>query len=739
MVCEQHFWQSKINYRTVSNLNMISHIFNNLDGLCCNDIILLETIFQKELSTLFPVPATIQFWHNNFSAEKWEKRQQLNSGLCSQFSLLCINQSIKHIDEYLFIPLQLRTDEHAGILIKDVDIMILEKMSPEYLLELKEEIQVKLLNLKSLYIEPLSGQYNIRALKECLQSAGARSEYNFLFFISFVFRRKSAVVSIQNSIRIVDLLKVITEVPVFNFADDIVALVINHESSQSAYELSRKLIKRLKREGAIKVNVGFTPFEREQKQDDFEEILESGWKALSDAEKRGPFSMCSSQPLDNQKVSLVGKTDPVVMSQLQKSWKKLIGFCLVLFYLEKIPDDKFEFETALQSLYPDDMNYIKISDREGCLLIAEPSESQIQEYVRKIHQDLQADEKTADISLGVCSWPCLKYPKTSILNNCRKALLHGFFSGSGVCTFFNHISLNVSGDYFFDEGDFRQALKDYQMGLCLEPSDINLMNSLGVTLTEMNRLKSAVDWFAKVLQKDENNYMALVNLGFAKRMLQADNEALFYFEKAFAVADDLNMDISVDVIMQLGKLYCKFTQYHKAVKVLESWDKEEAANQEFYLYRLLGEAYMESGRQDEGMQALQRALKIHPRNAESMSLLGLLYYEAGQGDDIGVRLCIKAVEMDALNAGNWYRLARIYFHQQNISKALEAIRKSIHLKRTDNFRSRLLLGRIYEHERQFFLAGKIYNGVLKTAKRKDNFMKEAKHSLARISAKIKRN
>ena len=95
------------------------------------------------------------------------------------------------------------------------------------------------------------------------------------------------------------------------------------------------------------------------------------------------------------------------------------------------------------------------------------------------------------VALGVASWPCLDFAKSDIPGNCLKALLHSSFLGPGSMVVFDHLSFNVSGDFFFEEGDYRAAIREYQRGLRLQPFDLNLINSLGVTLVECGQERQA--------------------------------------------------------------------------------------------------------------------------------------------------------------------------------------------------------------------------------------------------------
>ena len=78
-----------------------------------------------------------------------------------------------------------------------------------------------------------------------------------------------------------------------------------------------------------------------------------------------------------------------------------------------------------------------------------------------------------------------------------------------------------------------------------------------------------------------------------------------------------------------------------------------------------------------------------------MSLLGLLYVEQGEGLELGLTLCRKALALDNFNADHWYRLGRALFHSDDPKAALEAARRCLKLRR-GHVAASLLLGAIHQ-------------------------------------------
>jgi tetratricopeptide (TPR) repeat protein len=330
------------------------------------------------------------------------------------------------------------------------------------------------------------------------------------------------------------------------------------------------------------------------------------------------------------------------------------------------------------------------------------------ESIRKKYQECCGDDQT--INVGVASWPCLDFAKSEITGNCLKALLHSSYLGPGTTVVFDHLSLNVSGDFFFEEGDYRTAIREYRRGLRLQPGDLNLINSLGVTLVECGQERQAAACFQEVLAKEPANYMALVNLGHVQHTLGRKQKALECFERAYQVLDPTNV-APQELLLPLGKLYAEFGEHAKALAVFEHLKACPGSEKEFLLYRLFGQSFLETGQPEEAIKACQRALQLFPQDSISLSTLGLLYVEQGEGDDVGLTLCRKALALDNFNPDHWCRLSRALLHIGDHAGALAAVRKCLQLRR-GHVEGLLLLGRIClmrnwqkRAERCFFAGG----------------------------------
>jgi len=244
-----------------------------------------------------------------------------------------------------------------------------------------------------------------------------------------------------------------------------------------------------------------------------------------------------------------------------------------------------------------------------------------------------------------------------------------------------------------------RAVQEYRKGLELDPADINLLNSLGESYAQMNKPGMARPFFEKALQSDPRHYMALFNLGVANLAIGEEYHAIRCFEKALTVAKRKPaINNRNDLLLQLGKLYCRTGKFKKAATLLESSDLSQKKSNKGLaagsVLRYLGEAYQGMGKNRKAVTVLQRAVRYNPHDAVSLSMLGELYALEDQGDDIALSLCQQAVELDDVPWLYWYRLAWIRFRLKDYGQALEDVRECLH-RNNKALEALVLAGKIY--------------------------------------------
>lgn len=712
---------------------MISPSYPSAGQLRLLDFVMLQRHFRREVKRLLPVSASPVFWCRKWGGMIPGVHTQLADDVQSRLERLSAAEQPGQINGMPVIPLLIEDGEQVAVLLRNIDPDLAGKMAQEWLLELRGDILNNLERIRNDFIHPQTGMYSSRLLQECIETVAPGPLA--LFFIAAMHRPGPATAGLLNIAQTARLLEASAPGPVFYMGGSIYAVLQETMTRAHALAFARRLLGRLKRQGFRRVHIGIAAHDHSTTSEGRKSLYNECWQALETAEHRGPFSLCESSIFRDREKHPLAKPPRHVVRLLQRAWTGRKKFGLLLFRLEGEPsprDMDLSLQQVLRDNVPEKYAVVPVTPAESYVVLPEMSAGQAEVYGKKLKRRIDARSDETPVALGIGYWPCLDLTKIETPINCRRALLHGNFFGSGAATVFDHISLNVSGDHCFDEGDFRRAVRDYQTGLRMAPEDINLMNSLGVALAELNRHRQAVQLFDRVLQREPGNFMALVNKGFALRMLGFRDEAIGCFEKVSRQKKFVISPVFSDISLQLGHLYCAEGRYGKALQVLEKLEKFNADKQGFYLYRLLGEAYAETGHADKGMASLQRAVRHNPHDAQSLSTLGELYSRAGQGNDIALSLCAKALAIDDKPWKYWYRLALVRANAADLAGAATAIRESLR-RNGREVESLLLAGRIYRQQGACNKARSMYNRVVRQAPEQH----EALLALRKLSAKDK--
>ncbi len=274
----------------------------------------------------------------------------------------------------------------------------------------------------------------------------------------------------------------------------------------------------------------------------------------------------------------------------------------------------------------------------------------------------------ARVSVGMASFPESTFTRLDILDNARKALDHAAFFGAGGTAGFDAVSLNISGDKHYEQGDIQGAMTEYRKALELDPVNVNVLNSLGVCYGILGAYEKALDLFHSAHAADPNEVMALYNMGLAN-LLQGDRDAALGH---FLAASEKSPRFEVN--FQIGRVYLEKNDPAAARPYLEravGLNAENAAAQRYY-----GNCCMQLGMVDPAISAFKRAVKRNPNDAESLSALGQLFDEKGENLEITTIFCQQAVDICPDNGLYRYRLGRLYQKQDQAQEALVHLREA---------------------------------------------------------------
>ncbi|HIJ79528.1 MAG: tetratricopeptide repeat protein [Desulfobulbaceae bacterium] len=494
----------------------------------------------------------------------------------------------------------------------------------------------------------------------------------------------------------------------------IFGLLIYGVGVDEARDLGDDLLRRLKREDFASAHLGITAVVPHDPAGEgvVEELFNQAWRALGTARKRGPFGLCAHATEADVASYPLKKTPEFIFKKLSRQWRGRDRFTLVLVSMDQEPSSN-HFSKRVRSVVGQDVPLFLMSQQEAFIFLDNADQAQAEAWLAGFRAKMEAIGGST-FSMGVATYPYHNFKKSEIPVNCRKALVHTAFFGPDSTTFFDPVSLNISGDVYFNEGDLARAVLEYRRGLALDPVNLNLLNSLGVASVQLNRAKAARGYFEKALALAPDDFMALFNLAFVCLNANRRDEALSLLERALAVDGDHS-----DLLQHLGILYYQQGQFAKAHDLLARCAelvgaKDHPGGEQTTVARWLGRVHEALGDEAKAMGCYQQAVSGNPRDAGSLSRLGRLYALAGQGDDIALSLCRQAVKIDGAKAEYWFRLGWLYGRLNDFENAVAALDECLRLARRHP-EAALLLGRAHGALGATALARKYYQKALRLA------------------------
>ncbi len=306
----------------------------------------------------------------------------------------------------------------------------------------------------------------------------------------------------------------------------------------------------------------------------------------------------------------------------------------------------------------------------GCLF-PEKDDAFCLEIAGKIHESLST-LRNYTISIGIASCPCAHFNKDQIIENALKALDHASFFGPGGTACFDTVSLNISGDRYYQKGDIYGAIEEFNAALMLDPSNVNVHNSLGVCYGVLRFYQKALRQFETVLRHDPDEIMAIYNTGLINMLTDNKDKAIEYFLRAGSMGEDL-----FEAAFQIGRLYLKKKEFENGKKYLEKALKLRPDSG--LACRYLGECYVGLSMAIEAIAAYKKAIKQNPYDAASLSAIGYLFDIQGENPEISTVFCKHSVELAPDNGLYRHRLGRLYLKQNRLDDALKEFIKASQL------------------------------------------------------------
>ena len=598
----------------------------------------------------------------------------------------------------LMLPFAVKGGETVIALITGADPLFIKKVSEDWLGGERLAVEREFLLLKEARVDIQTGLLNGSNLCYLLDTYSTTKRFH-LILVELPPKRNSFQYALRHAQKCATALLDFFQsdmVPHY-LGQCIFALVLQDRPGEGKAEVESALMAYLKREGAHRIHIGSSHFGQGGEVSDDgggRRLLDEAWTALHHAAKRGPFSYCDYHLLAYPEHHPLRPLDKRLVSRLARFWRDAETFTLLHFQSKSdIP--------AARILAPHlDRGEIIVDDDDVLVYLEGVTTGEALAWATECIKKVNDAASRSRLSAGIGGYPYADFKKPEILFNCRKALLHAAFYGEPKVAVFDSVSMNITGDIYFSDGDLAKAVREYKRGLKCDELNVNLHNSLGVALARMGKLSPAMQSFERALVLDEANFMALYNLGLAEQARGHKEGAFTNFERALACCpeDSDEGGPTEDLQLQLGILAGELGRYAASLSYLLPWYQKNARQPRSgrVLFHL-GRAYHGVGENREAMAVLQKALQFNEFDDRAMNLLGMVYLHEGEGDDIALALCKKSVELEPANPAYRLNLAEVQLRCRLVREARDNLYRCLRNRQLRG-RAQLLVGQSYLQE-----------------------------------------
>ena len=173
-------------------------------------------------------------------------------------------------------------------------------------------------------------------------------------------------------------------------------------------------------------------------------------------------------------------------------------------------------------------------------------------------------------------------------------------------------------------GRHAEALKASRTAAKLRPEWAATYINIGASSYALGQYKDAVEAYRQAVRLDEDNADIQYSLGLTFGKMNRVDEEILAFRRAIAIKPD-----HVNSIEKLGLALYKQKRYGESAVI---FDQLKTYKPDAKTYNYLGESYLEAGKPDESIEALNSALGYNPDFDKARYNLGRAYLKQGNRD-----------------------------------------------------------------------------------------------------------
>lgn len=301
-----------------------------------------------------------------------------------------------------------------------------------------------------------------------------------------------------------------------------------------------------------------------------------------------------------------------------------------------------------------------------------------------------------------------------------------------------------SGEIFFSNGMYKEAIKEFEKALANKPNDVQINKKLGLSYFKAGELDPAIKHFSAVLDNEPNDTETIMvladtysqkkqfdkSIGLYKRALTLEPKNVWFLYKlAEALSWAKRYEESIQeykrilylepqnfkIRMSLGEVYAWQAKeedsddlYNKAIMEFEKVIQNDYSN--LLAHKKLGWTYLEKGDLKEAEKRLEIAHQFDPNDYETKMFLAQAYAWGGRFNKaIEIYKCILAEKPDDI--GTLYKLGEVLSWIGDYDESIASYEKIIE-KEPTNMGARLGIARIQALKWNYAKAGEDYDKIL---------------------------
>src|SRR5215212_8030745 len=179
----------------------------------------------------------------------------------------------------------------------------------------------------------------------------------------------------------------------------------------------------------------------------------------------------------------------------------------------------------------------------------------------------------------------------------------------------------------YNQKQYRPAIREFHAVLKANPTAWQSWYYIGSSHFQLQSYEDAIDAFQNYVKSAEKDEKAQASgfyfIGFSQYQLKQYDKAIPNLAKYIAMSEKAGQKIELSARAALGRSYIFTNRFAEAVPVLTAASAEMKTNATNYYY--IGYAQYKLGRADQAAAALNQALAIDPKDADTLTLLGDIY------------------------------------------------------------------------------------------------------------------